>query len=804
MAGGSGRRRVTGSRRRPASSSAERSRASAPRRWTTSTGSAPGTGSSSSGSSSGGFNILAALLSLFGAGSAGAGGCLPRTKGCGLIGIIGLVIIAIIVVIALQQCGGCDLFTKNPTSNPTTTSSGTVTSPTVTNPTTTYTPSGETHQWLVMLYQGADDNVLEKDIYVDLNEAEMVGSSEDVMIVAQIDRYNGGYSGDGNWTETRRYIVQRDQNLEKLASQQVGGLGELNMASSQTLVDFAMWAIQTYPADRYALIMSDHGMGWPGGWTDASSSGGGDSSIPIASAIGEMIYLHQLDDALSLIRTQTGIDKLDIVGLDACLMAQLEVFTALAPHAHYCVASEEVEPALGWAYAGFLGALSENPAMDGAELSQAIVESYIDDDRFVSSAFEKSRLSRDITLTAVDLGRIGQLNSSLNGLLFEFQNASQKEIAAGRTYARSYTSVFGSAEPPSYIDLANFLQIVKQNINQAEVNEGINSVLSAINQTVVAEKHGVQMEGSSGISIYFPNSSLYKSPVSGAKSYTAVAERFAAESLWDDFLSFHYTGRSFELGDAGAVVPDSGSVASPASGVFSISSLVSSADSASWRRPVTLTADISGQNIGYIYLFAGFLDEQSNSLFIADRDYIESPDIRLIDGVYYPDWGEGDFTLEFAWEPIVFAINDENNSVIALFNPESYGLTAEEAVYSVDGIYHFTGDNTECYARMYFSAGEMQKVVGFTGSDGSGAPREITTEKGDSFTVLDNWLDLDSFGNVINADTKRGGTLTFTSSVFTWEVLDAPAGSYKVGFVVEDLDGKRREALLPIEVVDEG
>ncbi|MDD5498593.1 MAG: clostripain-related cysteine peptidase [Dehalococcoidales bacterium] len=744
------------------------------------------------------------MLALIGSGAGGAKGCLPRTKGCSLVGIIGLVVIVIIVVIALQQCGGCDLFTKNPTVSPTTTSAGTTTSPTTTSNPTTYVPSGETHQWLVMLYQGADDNVLEKDIYVDLNEAEMVGSSEDVMIVAQIDRYNGGYSGDGNWTETRRYIVQRDQNLERLASQQVGTLGELNMASSQTLVDFAMWAIQTYPADRYALIMSDHGMGWPGGWTDASSSGGGDSSIPIASAIGEMIYLHQLDDALSSIRTQTGIDKLDIVGLDACLMAQLEVFTAIAPHAHYCVASEEVEPALGWAYAGFLNALAGNPAMGGAELSQAIVESYIDDDHLVSGAFEKSRLSRDITLTAIDLSRIGQLNSSLNELLFTFQNASQKEIAAGRTYARSYTSVFGSAEPPSYIDLANFLQIVKQNINRAEVNEGINSVLSAINQAVVAEKHGVQMEGSSGISIYFPNSSLYKSPVSGAKSYTAVAERFAAESLWDDFLSFHYTGRSFELGDAAAVVPDSGSVASPASGDFSISSLVSSADSASWRRPVTLTADISGQNIGYIYLFAGYLDEQSNSLFIADRDYIESPDIRSIDGVYYPDWGEGDFTLEFTWEPIVFAINDGNDSVTALFNPESYGLTAEEAVYSVDGIYHFTGDNTECYARMYFSDGVRQKVVGFAGSGGSGAPREITPEKGDSFTVLDNWLDLDSFGNVINTDTQRGGTLTFASSVFTWEVLDAPTGSYKVGFVIEDLDGNRREALLPIEVVDEG
>ena len=54
--------------------------------------------------------------------------------------------------------------------------------------------------WLVMLYQDADDKILEQDIYVDLNEAERVGSSDNVQIVAQVDRYQGGFQGDGNWT----------------------------------------------------------------------------------------------------------------------------------------------------------------------------------------------------------------------------------------------------------------------------------------------------------------------------------------------------------------------------------------------------------------------------------------------------------------------------------------------------------------------------------------------------------------------------------------------------------------------------
>ena len=40
----------------------------------------------------------------------------------------------------------------------------------------------EEREWLVMLYQNADDEVLEQDIFIDLNEAEWVGSSDAVTV----------------------------------------------------------------------------------------------------------------------------------------------------------------------------------------------------------------------------------------------------------------------------------------------------------------------------------------------------------------------------------------------------------------------------------------------------------------------------------------------------------------------------------------------------------------------------------------------------------------------------------------------
>jgi hypothetical protein len=66
----------------------------------------------------------------------------------------------------------------------------------------------------------------------------------------------------------------------------VASLGEVNMADADTLVDFITWAVQTYPASKHALILSDHGMGWPGGWSDASGQGSVDRKHPPGSCPG--------------------------------------------------------------------------------------------------------------------------------------------------------------------------------------------------------------------------------------------------------------------------------------------------------------------------------------------------------------------------------------------------------------------------------------------------------------------------------------------------------------------------------------
>jgi len=677
--------------------------------------------------------------------------------------------------------------------------------------------------WTILMYQDADDKVLEQDIFIDFNEAERVGSTDRVRLVAQMDRYQGGFNGDGNWTDTRRFLLQQDNDLNTIASP-YESIGEADMSDPQTLVDFVVWGVQNFPADKYVLIMSDHGMGWPGGWTDPEPRGGqGGRGIPLGQALGDALYLHDIDAALQAIRDQAGVDAFELVGMDACLMGHLEVFTMLAPHARYAVASQETEPAVGWAYTAFLSQLAQNPDVTGAELGRWIVDTYIIGDQRVQdpaarAAFVGGRgasaeqvaaqLEQNVTLAAVDLSQMPASIDGLNKFALYLRGMDQRAVAKARTHAQSFTSIFGQQVPASYIDMAHFAALLVRETGDPQLRAVVEDMFGSFQNAVIAEKSGRGKPAATGLSIYFPNSQLYSSPAAGPQSYVPVAERFANVSLWDDYLTFHYTGRSFQDNAGSLAVPDrSETIVAPGAGQIAVSELALSGTTAAPGQPILMSADVDGENIGYIYLFAGFYDRAANSVNVIDTDYIDSGNTQEIDGLFYPDWGEGPFTLEFEWEPIVFAINDGQDQVVALLQPQAYGASPEDAVYAVDGLYTYT-TGEQRLARALFRNEQLHQIIVFrdteagtsTPSDLAGAPWEVTPTAGDQFTVYEQWYDLDDNGQLGDVGYEFGGTLTFGEAQWTYEVLDGPAGDWVIGFIVEDLDGNRVETYADVTV----
>ncbi len=677
--------------------------------------------------------------------------------------------------------------------------------------------STSNQKWLVMLYQDGDDQILEQDVYMDLNESEKAGSSDRVTIVSQIDRFRGGFQEDGNWTSTRRYLLSQDNDLNRVNSQLVQDLGEVNMAAGESLIDFVSWAANSYPADRYVLILSDHGMGWPGGWSDPAPGADGSNAAPLTSRLdGDNLYLSELDDALAYLQNQNIVPHFDIIGLDACLMSQMEVYAALQPYADFAVASEETEPGLGWAYTAFLKELSANPNMGSDNLAAAIVETYVEQDQRivddnaraaflrqgsqiggffgapqVSAAQLARQLETNVTLTAVDLNAFPAVIGAFNQFVYDLQNEDQALVASAKNYTQSYTSIFGKEVPPSFIDVGNFVQLVARNSNNAAIQKDVSSLMDTINQAIVAERHGSAKPGSSGIAIYFPNSTLYRSPYTGPQSYNVLAQRFVDTSLWDDFLAFHYNDRSFSEKAVAEIAPSQGAISRvPGAGNISISEISKSTDSVAPGESSQLSAVITGTNIGYAYLFTGLFDSGSNSILVADTDYLESPESSSINGVEYPLWPESDsFRINFEWEPIVFQISDGTNNVLALFNPVSYGTSAAEAQYMVNGTYVFAESGESRRAQLYFKDGKLFQVFGYYGQDEASAPAEITPSINDQFIVSQKWLELDANGNVANVVFEDGETITFGLSPVTWVQAYAPAGEYLAGFLVSDLDG---------------
>jgi hypothetical protein len=342
-------------------------------------------------------------------------------------------------------------------------------------------------------------------------------------------------------------------------------------------------------------------------------------------------------------------------------------------------------------------------------------------------------------------------------------------------------------------------------------------VQSALAKAVVAEMHGNEKPASSGLTIFFPNSELYgitfDASVGYEDMYPAFVGRFATASLWDDFLTYHYTGQNFDPAAADLAVltpaespqtdftqaaedsaPEAGAeVVAPGAGELSIAPLSVSASEIGPDGIVTLSTEITGSNIAYVYYYVSYYNESDGSYLTADEGFINSGDIKEIGGVYYPDWGnEGVVSIEYDWEPTLYYMSDGNeaNDQFAYFEPTVYGVDATGDIYTVRGTYTFMDTGTEMDAVIDFSGdGNMQSVWGFTGdNNSSGAWHEINPQPGDTFTITEEWLDFDQ-----NPDGEFvdyiGGTMTFGDTPFTMVPYYAFSGTYALAIGVEDMDG---------------
>lgn len=379
-------------------------------------------------------------------------------------------------------------------------------------------PISNLPEWTVMVYLDADNN-LESAGIDDINEMEMVGSSADVNIVIQVDRIprsvldanNEGSDDDisnGNWTNTRRYYITQDYDPYTINSQLISELGELNMGSPQTLIDFATWAVTNYPAKKYLLVIWNHGGGFRSkglskdiAWDDTSG--------------GDKITMPELEYALSAISIQMG-KNVDIVGMDACLMAMTEVAYQIKDYADILVTSEESEPNDGWPYDTILGQLVSYPTVTSNQLATNIVDSYI----FSYTA------SDNVTQSAIDLSYMDTLAGQLSTLALAIMSDTLTPTVSyiNAAYFSQYYHDY------DFIGLYDFCNQLVTYSNSLEVKNIASNIQQTLNYAVLRWGYnGYEVNKSRGLSIYFPYT-YYDTYYNNTN--------FSQDTFWDEMLSY--------------------------------------------------------------------------------------------------------------------------------------------------------------------------------------------------------------------------------------------------------------------------
>ncbi|MFQ9435382.1 MAG: clostripain-related cysteine peptidase [Ruminococcus callidus] len=322
--------------------------------------------------------------------------------------------------------------------------------------------------YTLMLYMCASDLESECGFATeDLNEIMYGYTAGNLNVIVQT-------GGTAEWQNTvvaddrcQRYQVTED-GLELVDD----SLGMQNMADSATLTDFIQYCSSNYAADHYGLVLWDHGGGVVGGYGYDENFGGDSMSLTeMSRALGDASV------------------HLDMLGFDACLMANFETCLMAAPYADYLIASEEPEPGCGWYYTDWIGKLSENCGIPPKRYGRQIIDDYITESGWDSPSMYS-------TLGMFDLQQVTQ---KLLPALSQFSDDAVQQLSAGEyrriSQSRSNTRAVYQSEL-DHIDLLDYAQH-----SQSETADQLEQ---AVSDCVVYYQETENGSGDNGLSILFP------------------------------------------------------------------------------------------------------------------------------------------------------------------------------------------------------------------------------------------------------------------------------------------------------------
>ncbi|MFI3251065.1 MAG: clostripain-related cysteine peptidase, partial [Eubacteriales bacterium] len=288
-----------------------------------------------------------------------------------------------------------------------------------------------------------------------------------------------------------------------------------NMGEAETLADFLIFAKENYPAKNAMFNFWNHGGGSISGVAFDENYGDDSLTLPEIYHAFTSVYEENHDDP-----------PFAIIGFDACLMATLDTAYIFSNLAEYMVASEDLEPGIGWNY-GFIEDLADNPQLSPSQLGIAICDNYYED-------CVRYQIEDEVTLSVVNLAQIPYLLTvfeqyGLEGLIQASSNSGFfTQFAQSATASENYG---GNNRREGYTNMVDLGDLARQTSEILPQNSHI--LAEAIDHCVEYNVKGPMRSDSYGLATYY----YYDGDDSNFNVYTAFAPSQAVEYLFDYGLS---------------------------------------------------------------------------------------------------------------------------------------------------------------------------------------------------------------------------------------------------------------------------
>lgn len=215
-------------------------------------------------------------------------------------------------------------------------------------------------------------------------------------------------------------------------------LEDVNMCERQTLEDFLVYAKENVVADRYVLVMWDHGEGTLGGFGRDELNG--DASLSLADMKSAMGAFGE---------------KFDLIVFDACLMGTLETAYTLKDVGEYMIASEDITPTDGIYYTTWLNSLSADPKLTTHELARLIVDSFV---------VHAPQNREDVMMSVIRLDKVTALTDEVTRMLEKLG----ANVSAAKLLAMGLTP-YGDNEGNDQYDLIDAFNALDMDISDLAV-----------------------------------------------------------------------------------------------------------------------------------------------------------------------------------------------------------------------------------------------------------------------------------------------------------------------------------------------